>query len=119
MVQVKAAVHYFLIGKHFNIIRKEPHMHFKSLAYTVPTRVIMALKMVNKVDSQSKDNLPPLHQAIMKSDRSEISRLLAILKPEMTKEEQHYIWQPCWALRTSCSCCLRQMQILKSRTMKI
>jgi ankyrin repeat protein len=77
MVQVKAAVHYFLIGKHFNIIRKEPHMHFKSLAYTVPTRVIMALKMVNKVDSQSKDNLPPLHQAIMKSDRSEISRLLA------------------------------------------
>lgn len=33
--------------------------------------------MSSKVDSQSKDNLLPLHQAIMKNDRSEISRLLA------------------------------------------
>ena len=32
--------------------------------------------MSNKVDSRSKDDLPPLHQAIMKSDRSENSRLL-------------------------------------------
>jgi ankyrin repeat protein len=53
-------------------------MHFKSLAYTVPTRIeSMAPKMSNKVDSQSKDNMLPLHQAIMKSDMSEISRLLA------------------------------------------
>jgi ankyrin repeat protein len=38
---------------------------------------MMAPQTSSKVDSQSKDNLPPLHQAIMKSDRLEISRLLA------------------------------------------
>jgi ankyrin repeat protein len=38
---------------------------------------VMAPEMSDKVGSQSKDNLPPLHQAIMKSDRSEIIRLLA------------------------------------------
>lgn len=67
-------------------------MHFRPLAYTVLTRFIIKPKLSNKVDLQSKDNLPQLHQAIMKSNRSEISRLLAtsILKPEIIKEEQHY-----------------------------
>jgi ankyrin repeat protein len=38
---------------------------------------MMPPKTKSKVDLQSKGDFPPLHQAIMKSDRSEINRLLA------------------------------------------
>lgn len=37
----------------------------------------MATQLSNKVDSQSKKNTLPLHQAIKTSDRSEVVRLLA------------------------------------------
>lgn len=42
-----------------------------------PRFFTMAAQMSNKVDSQPKKNMLPLHQAIKKRDRSEIVRLLA------------------------------------------
>jgi ankyrin repeat protein len=77
MVQVKADVHYFLRGKTVSLISFTKSRICTSSRWPTLFQQELAPKMSNKVESQSKDNLPPLHQAIMKSDRSEISRLLA------------------------------------------